>query len=552
MLGRAIALVAALPALLHAQSGNGRGTVDVRPEIFVGSEVEEYLRYLQTLGRAGAYPWSIRGFSAAELDRILPRSYAHPWAERYLLRPDSAHGLRVREIRPRSETTYNSAFPYGSNDGPVWAGRGLTSAAQLGFAARYGALSLSVAPLWFRAQNESFALPPNGHSDRLRFADGLWPTFIDLPRRFGDRPYARLDPGQSTLRVDLPLVAAGVSTANQWWGPATRHPLVLGNNAAGFPHGFIGSSRPVNVGIGRAHGRLVWGSLSQSAYSPIPADSAGSRRLMSGAVVTFTPRGMKGLEIGGTRFFHEAWPAEGLTLGDLSAPFDALLKAYLADRDTASSDKKSDANNQIASVFFRWVFAGSGAEVYGEFAKEDHNWNFRDFVLEPDHASAYTLGIRKVWPRSESGMVALRGEVMNAEPSHLLRVRLASPFYRHTLTRQGHTNRGQALGSAAAYGGAGSSLALDYFGRRGGWTAEWTRTVQANGVRELDRNILPEAAGWDDPDMYDVLQGLELRGLLFHGRWDVGAGLGAIYNFNRNFAGDAFNLNAHLFLRAKL
>src|SRR5690606_39168707 len=99
---------------------------------------------------------------------------------------------------------------------------------QGGVAARYGPVSLTLAPLFFWAQNRGFDLLPNGRSGRLAFADPVSPGSIDLPQRFGDSPYARLDPGQSTLRVDLPFLAAGVSTADQYWGPALVHPLVLG------------------------------------------------------------------------------------------------------------------------------------------------------------------------------------------------------------------------------------------------------------------------------------------------------------------------------------
>src|SRR5256885_15910969 len=45
----------------------------------VGSEMENYLRYLQIDGKAPLYPWTVRGFSPAELDRLLTISGHHPW-----------------------------------------------------------------------------------------------------------------------------------------------------------------------------------------------------------------------------------------------------------------------------------------------------------------------------------------------------------------------------------------------------------------------------------------------------------------------------------------
>ncbi len=93
---------------------------------------------------------------------------------------------------------------------------------------------------------------------------------IDLPQHFGDGPYTRVDPGQSSLRLDARGVAAGLSTANQHWGPAAEHPLLLGSNAPGFLHAFLGTSEPVDVWIGSLHGRVVYGRLRQSGYSRTP------------------------------------------------------------------------------------------------------------------------------------------------------------------------------------------------------------------------------------------------------------------------------------------
>lgn len=514
-----------------------------RNEVFVGSEIENYLRLLQIDGKGDLYPWSVRSFSAAEVERLLPRDAAHPWAGRYDLQPDTSGGFRLEMIRPRGQLIYNSAFPQGANDGPIWAGRGLTTAVQAGFSARYGALSLTVAPVVFRAENAAFELAPTGYDGLRSYGDSRMPDHIDLPQRFGDAGFTRVDPGQSTLRLDLPVVAAGISTANQHWGPASEHPILLGNNAPGYLHGFLGTSAPLDVWIGRVHGRMVWGRLEQSDYSPV--ESAESRRFMSGVVGVFTPRGVPGLEIGAARFFHEEWPEEGISFDDFLKPIEGIWKGNLGDSNVLPEDSKSNRDNQLASAFFRWVFPRSGAEVYGEFGREDHSWDLRDFLLEPDHSGGYMLGLRKRWGRSEREFVALRGELLNLQVSHIARVRNQWPFYVHGWTRQGHTHRGQILGSAAGYGGAASILAADYYHTRGRWTAAWTRSVRQ------DRG---SPWGTDVPDLQglDVIHSLGVEGLFFLGRFDVTAGLTGGYNLNRNFGPDAFNLNAVLGVRAGL
>lgn len=526
----ALAATILLAAPLAAQAPAPLG---VRGEVFVGSEVESYLRVLQVVGRGGRYPWAIRGFSPREVGRLAPADSAHAWAGRYSFARDSARALRP--VRPQLQAIANSTLPYGANDGPIWAGRGLTLAAEGGVAFERGAFSLVLDPMVFVAQNAAFELEDTRADGPLRYADPRQPLTIDLPQRFGDGAYARVDPGQSTLRVDAGAIAAGVSTANQHWGPAADLPMILGHNAGGFAHAFAGSARPVNVGIGRLHGRLVWGRLDQSAYTV----NDEPRRFMSGAVAVFTPRGIPTLEIGGTRFFHTVWPAGGLTASSFLKPLEGFLKNSLGGGEVDGGD----FDNQLASAFFRWYHPRSGVEAYGEYAREDHSADLRDVLLEPDHDSGYTLGARRVWARADGSLVSLRGELMNARVSHLALVRAQVPFYLHFAARQGHTQRGQLLGASSGYAGAGSVVALDRYSRRGRTSFTYTRTVRDRAV--------PFAPASNAPPP-EVTQGVGVEMLRFMGRWDVTAGVTGAYQLDRAVGGDAFNLNTVLRVRLGL
>lgn len=511
----------------------------VAGEVFAGGELEEYLRLLQVAGKGTPYPWSIRGFSPLEVHRLAPRDSLHPWAGRYGFRVREGGGPELRLHAPRAAAMFNSAFPHGGNDGPVWAGRGLTTALQAGFTARWRGVSLVVAPVLFRAENRPFELVPHFRSESEPYTDWRRPTQIDLPQGYGDAPYTRLDPGQSTLRADLEGVTLGVSTANQSWGPMVEYPIILGNNAPGFAHLFLGTARPLDVGVGKVHGRILWGRLEESGLSPAHPDSAV--RFMTGAVAVFTPRGVPGLEVGGGRFFHSPWPEGGPGAAHLARPFETFVKVDLV-REEEGEILESIVANQLASLFARWAFPGSGLELYGELASEDHRHNLRDAITEPDHNSAYALGLRKVWTRGGE-LWALRGEVLNAEPSHLARGRRQEPFYVHANTRQGHTHRGQLLGSPAAYGGSGSTLALDRYHPGGRWTLRWRRMLRQERGEFLETG---------EAERLDVLQGLGAEALLFRGRWEATARVEGVYNFNRNFESDAFNLGAALEVRARL
>ena len=514
-----------------AADGQEEPSVGGRAEVFAGGELENYLRYLQTLGLVPPYPWGLRAFSPAELDRLFPADTSHPWETRYdlTLRPVAAP--TVNWVSPTVSVRANSTFPFGYNDGPIWAGKGVTLAGQGGVALRRGPLSLTVAPMIFVAQNTAFRLESNGQTGPLAFADGLFPNTIDRPQRFGGSAYAQLDPGQSTLRIDWHAFALGLSTANQYWGPATEFPIILGNNAAGFPHAFLGTAHPVELWLLRVHGRIVWGRLGQSAYSPDTV--AGGLRYGTGLDLVLTSRLVPGLEFGVTRFSHQPWPAGGLSLSDL---LHTLRGGEVAGSPNATFD------NQLASAFFRWVLPHSGFEVYGEYGRDDYNTNIRDFLEEPDHIGGYTIGFRKATLRPGRRIIAVRVEVQNLQFSRLAVGRHWEPFYTHYAVVQGHTQLGQVLGSVAGVGGGGSVVAVESYSPRGRWTWSWTRLLrqQRGGFPPLDPG---------DPRGVDVQHAFAVERLQFRGRYDVLARATAVYEFNRDFAGDAFNLNLIVGLR---
>jgi hypothetical protein len=527
--------VAAAALLLAAAPAAAQTTqrADLRGELFVGSEAESYLRVLQVSGGAGMYPWSVRGLSPAEVDRVLPADAEHPWGRIRRLQRDTAGERRSPLVRPQLRLLFNSTRPHGQNDGPVWAGRGVTAVVEGGVTGRWGPLSASLVPTAFVAQNADFELAPvpPGASP---FAEPGSVGQIDHPQRFGDGSYARVDPGESTVRLDARGVAVAVSTASQQWGPAADLPILLGNNAGGFPHLLLGSSRPVNVGVGRLHGRLVWGSLAQSEQSPV--EGTAGRRFMSGAVAVLIPRGAPGLELGGARFFHTPWPRGGLEAGNFLKPLEGLLKSGLEN----GGDDGSDVDNQLAEVFFRWVFPASGVEVYGEYAREDHSYDARDITVEPDHDAAYMLGLRRVWGRGADARVSLRAEVLDSRVSHLNTVRGQTRFYTHGGTRQGHTQRGQLLGAASGYAGGGSVIALDRYAADGRWTAQYTRQRGA-----------PPRIVFPDPDP-SVLHTVGVERLWLRGPMDLVAGVTLGYEGNRRDPGGPWNAGAVIRLRTGL
>jgi hypothetical protein len=505
-----------------------------------GSEHEDYLRVLQVAGIAPLHPWSIRILSPSVITRLASADTSGPW---HLA--TSLTKARLSVVSLSVGTTINSSYPYGHNDGAVWAGRGLTLVASGSIGGTLGPVSFALAPTAFRASNAQFELADNGQSGLLAFNHASFPAAVDFPQRFGARAYSRIDAGASTIRLDSRFVTVGVSTANAWIGPATEYPFLLGTNAPGFPHLFLGTGDPVNLWLARLHARLMWGTLRQSSYSPVTGSDrfvsvaeSGTVRLATSGQLLLLPRGMPGLELGVARFFHVPYREGEPGKSFWGKPF----KVFFLENEFAQGDT-TGADNQLVSVFFRWVFPKSGFEIFGERGYEDQFHDFRDFLQDPDHERAYMLGFQKTFRSRLTSVDVLKAEMINYQLPTIARVRVEGLVYLHSILRQGHTNRGQLLGASAGVAAAAASV------------IEWARYSQSGKTSAAFRRIVRDqrgdffGTGLVNPRGSDVLIAAEIERLRFGRRADIGAKLVVMQDFNRNFEKDAANVNLQLTAR---
>lgn len=536
----AAALLLAFPAIASGSSDSiavprpaAHDSVEWTQLVPANGEVETYLRYLQAAGAVPRYPWSIRGFSRNQASRLAARVGTHPWTG---TRPFGPASPTVAILPAVVTLRHNTSFPYGNNDGAVWAGRGLTASISGGLWLRLGPISAQLNPVAFVAQNSSFPLLDNRFSDGRKYADGLHPTAVDRPQRFGDGSYRRVDPGNSTIRITAGPVAGGISTANVAWGPFERYPFLIGTNAPGIPHGFAETAHPLDLWVGSLHGKVLWGILEQSAYSPVAGSSAyqsaaevGTRRFASGLVLTFQPRVASGLELGVARFFHSPWPKSGIPGSYFRKPFDSIFK-----RGGSPSSTPPVGDNQLVSAFARWVFPPARFEMYAEYGREDHSWDKRDFVQEPDHSRSYALGFRKTMRLEPNRMDGLTLEIINFQLPHLVRTgRAEGGIYVHDALRQGHTNRGQLLGADIGVGSAaGATLRWDGYRPAGRTSFSLHRAVrQESGAFHV--------YGSDDGRSSDVQYVIEVERVRRMGRMELTTGLSLIHQLNRDFREDA-------------
>lgn len=506
--------------------------------LVVGDPIEEYLRLLQITGRADPASFMVRPIVRLDSSVVIS-AVSHPWEERMAdgpLRRGTELVFTVED--PLLRIFANSCFPTGQNDGAVWQGRGLTMALDGGGALQWRALTVQLRPMIGYTQNRYFPLAPVTVGGMPEYAYPWRP--IDMPQRFGPEAFWMLDAGQSEIRVHWRGAALGVGTANLWWGPGIRNAIVMSNNAAGFPHAFVGTSQPVGIGIGEFEVRWIWGRLGQSEW--FDPTVLNANRFLTGLVGTYAPSFVDGLTLGASRVFYGWIPEDGLAFGHYMAVFQGLRKRTLASPSNPTGD---DEHDQMASIFGRWVLAQSGFELYWEWARNDHSWELRDFLMEPEHSQAYQIGVQKAFTPGEQRLLAIHAEITHLERSTTLQVRAVPTYYAHHVVTQGYTHEGQIIGAGVGPGGNSQHIGLDLYdtwGRAGVWLQR--------DVHDNDAYYAWAQANDAGFCCHDVSLRLGGHGLWFAGDFDLGGGFVVTREMNRYFFGlDLWNLNVSLSAR---
>lgn len=340
---------------------------------------------------------------------------------------------------------YNTGYPRPQQDGLRWAGRGASSSFMAGVGFHWKLVSAQLAPIASFQQNTDFETLRTTNPQLSPFADYFHQAVLDEPQRFGDRSFWWLGFGQSFLRLDTHGVGIGFSTENVRWGPARRNPLLMSSAGPGIPHLFVSTSKPIDVRIGTVEADAMWGRLHESDYFDTRSDN--NQSLFAGVVVSFAPYN-SGLTLGVSRAYLDA------TIGSLSRQ---LLKPY-------TNVSANSRENQLLSGFVRWKFSASLAEVYGEFARDDHWENMNDLLLEPDHSRAYTIGVEKLFRKdSNRGLLRITAEMTNLNRSETWQSgRGRVSFYTHGGANHGYTQRGQQIGAPISTGSDAQYIAIDY------------------------------------------------------------------------------------------
>ena len=459
---RSTQLLAAMFCVLSATRTQAQGPAVALPRfpvegvITVSGDSVDQLRLAELAGTASAEGLMLRSTSTLSDARRQGKS-----------------PRRFTVVLPQLTYVNNSSLPFGQNDGALWAGVGGNIRALAGFTASVGPIRLVAIPeLAYSANNElsinpadpKFLYSPILLLGRAHYSSPFnqFPYSIDMPWRFGAKSISKIYPGQSSLTVTAGPVEAGVATENEWWGPAIRNPIVMGDNAAGFPHALLRTSHPVNTLIGRFDARWIVGSLRESPF--FDNKSADDTRSLSGLALAWKRNEKSGLTLGFTRSVFASVSGTGDVFGHL---FDALKSVGHPDARSYDDKTMVPGSDQIMSLFARWALPVYGLESYVEWGRADFPVSFRDLIEQPDHSRGYTVGLQWVGAVGDGARLRIQGETTNEEQSSTYRFRPIGSFYTSRSVIQGYTNYGQIIGSGIGPGSSSQWFATDYF--KGGW-----------------------------------------------------------------------------------
>ncbi|MEP1956090.1 MAG: capsule assembly Wzi family protein, partial [Algoriphagus sp.] len=257
------------------------------------------------------------------------------------------------------------------------------------------------------------------------------------------------------------------STENIWWGPGQFNSLIFSNNARGMKHLFLRTSRPANIFIGKLEAELIVGRAEDSGLLPSQNERLnglfanpfrGDWKYVTGLTVTFQPVFLPNFFAGLNRTFQQYNDDVTDDFQGRMPILEAFQKVNLFTNDN-SVVYDSRGQDQQVSFFLRYYNIKANFEAYAEYGKQDHSYNWREFILNPEHARAYLMGFTKLFKTGTPGsLFQIRAEIVQQAESVNRYIRYAdqndgnTSWHTHYQVR-GFTNEGQSMGVGIGVGG---------------------------------------------------------------------------------------------------
>lgn len=430
------------------------------------SDTENYYEFLALQGLAERPYLNYRTLSDSKWK--IAEGADHPWKDSL---KDPVHELsdsvRFRIYGPEFFTSYNSAAPYGQNDGVLWQGKGFNSSISAGARLEAYGLELTLKPTVAYSQNLAFDLvqpaypekdSPVDYSGKAADYGYFGVRSIDAPQRFGDDPFFDYSWGDSEIRYTWKNLTAGFGTQLIWLGPAKINPIIHSNNAPPYPKFDIGLRKTSIVlpklgwDLGDIETRLWWGYLSESDW--FDNDSGNDHNMISGLTVAYAPPLIKSLSIGLNRTMLSKWKSNDY--------FAFLTLLNPSNNISAGQDER----DQRFSMSIDYLSIDGNLRLYFEWARNDFSTN-NDFTISyPYHSQGYTVGTEKFWNINDFQKSTISFEMTSLESSRDFDFIWPTTFYAHHIITQGYSNGGQWLGAGTGTGGNSQIVTIKVFSRK--------------------------------------------------------------------------------------
>ena len=368
----------------------------------------------------------------------------------------------------RQTIAFNTKRPYGWGNGPMLPNVGVQTYTSAGISIKFSILRIQLAPEFVYLQNRPFQGFSGEFPESVIRARFFYWRFGDYPERFGTESMTIPWWGQSKITLQAGFLEAGISTENIHWGPGQFSSLTFSNNARSFPHLTLRSRRAAKTFLGNFEGELIVGRLEDSGLFPSQLPDLNKRlanrftgdyKYLNALTITYNPKWLPGFFLGISRTHQQYSRQQGNSFGDYFPIFEPFQKTVFG------FDRDGEGRDQQATFFGRWINSKQHAELYFEYGRRDHAFNWREAILNPEHARAYLIGLQKLWKTGKSGrFVALRSEILHQQESINRVIRYLGTgggysWHTHGQAR-GFTNYGEALGTGPGVGSNVQTLEL--------------------------------------------------------------------------------------------
>ena len=423
-------------------------------------DVDGSIRNLQLMGKvSNRVSFTVRPMYSGKVDSFLRMidSNANLTNKKILFGKSLHNGVTLLPLI--LSTKFNSHHPYGWNDEAMIAAKGFQNIFTTGIHLRYGPLTVQLQPQYFYASNPNFE-HANGYGA---------PT---------SGSYSKFLAGQSSVRLNAGPLSVGYSSENLWWGPGQFSSLLLSNNAPGFKHFTINTTRPIKTPFGHFEFQIFGGKLGEDSadisslyenFFLTPVSLKNEWRYMNAMVVSYQPIFLKGFFLGGTRSFQLYGNDFNLQESSIIQKYVPVLSALFKNN---TSNEDARARDQQLSVFARWLLEKYNSEFYFEYGYNDHSANIRDFMLDPTHSAAYIVGSKKLFKLPKNDLLELSVEITQMAQSNSYLVRNAGNWYIHGQVLQGLTNEKQIMGAGS---GMGNNVQT--------FSATWLKGIKKVGIK---------------------------------------------------------------------